>query len=178
MPKILLVPVLCAVAACSAEAPEPKADSQPAKVQTSGKVDVPLNQVPAEVPAAAKAEQPGFTPAEAEAETRDGRRYFDVEGKLADGSELEFDIMEEGGRWRVVETQRDIDFSAAPAPVRQASAAHDASLVPTRVIESKQQDGLVLYELYAAAGADPQGRKVEIKWDGTKAEVLKKEWAH
>ena len=26
--------------------------------------------------------------------------------------------MEEGGRWRVVETQRDIAFAAAPAAVR------------------------------------------------------------
>ncbi|HEY0445239.1 MAG TPA: hypothetical protein VGD19_02175 [Allosphingosinicella sp.] len=178
MAKILLVPVLCAVAACSADAPEAKADSQPAKVQTSGKVDVPLDQVPAAVLAAAKAEQPGFTPAQAQAETREGRRYFDIEGKLADGSELEFDIMEEGGRWRVVETQRDIDFSATPALVRQASAAHDPALVPTRVIESRQPDGLVLYELYAPAGGDPQGRKVEIKWDGSRAEILAREWAH
>jgi hypothetical protein len=178
MRRILLLPVLCALTACGGEAPQTKADSADAKVQTSGKVDVPLNEVPAEVLAAATAEQPGFKAAEAEAETRDGRRYFDVGGKLADGSEVEFDIMEEGRRWRVVETQRDIDFSAAPAPVRQASAAHDASFAPTRVIESKQQDELVLYELYAAANGDPQGRKVEIKWDGKNAEVLQKEWAH
>ena len=68
------------------------------------------------------AAQPGFTPAEAESETRDGRRYFDIGGKLADGSEVEFDIMEEGGRWRVVETQRDIALRRR-ARSRCASAA-------------------------------------------------------
>ena len=148
------------------------------QVATSGKEDVPLAQVPAEVLAAAQAARPGFTPAEAERETRDGRHYFDIGGTLADGSEVEFDIMEEGGSWRVVETQRDIDFAAAPAPVRQATAARDAGFAPTRVIESVQQDGLVIYELYGPQGGDPQGRKLEIRWDGTRAEVLTREWAH
>lgn len=148
------------------------------QVVTTGKEDVPLAQVPAEVLAAAQAARPGFTPAEAERETRDGRHYFDIGGTLTDGSEVEFDIMEEGGRWRVVETQRDIALAAAPPPVRQAAAARDADFAPTRVIESVQQDGLVIYELFGPQGADPQGRKLEIKWDGTRAEVLTREWAH
>lgn len=178
MRNFVWVPVLCLLSACGSEAPQPRSDSQAAKVETSGKEDVPLKEVPAEVMAAATSAQPGFTATEAEAETREGRRYFDIGGKLADGSEVEFDIMEENGRWRVVETQRDIDFSAAPAQVREASAAHDATLEPTRVIESKQGDGVVIYELYAAADGDPQGRKVEVKWDGSKAEILTREWAH
>ena len=148
------------------------------RVATTGKVDVPLAQVPAEVLAAAQAARPGFTPAEAERETRDGRHYFDIGGTLADGSEVEFDIMEEGGRWRVVETQRDIELAAAPAPVRRAAAARDAGFAPTRIIESVQQDGLVIYELFGPQGTDPQGRKLEIKWDGTRAEVLTRELAH
>ena len=178
MRKYLLVSVLYALSACGPGVSEAQTDSEAAKVETSGKADVPLNEVPADVLAVATAAQPGFTPAEAEAETREGRRYFDIEGKLADGSEIEFDIMEEAGRWRVVETQRDIDFSAAPPAVRQASAAADANLQPTRVIESKQQDGVVIYELYEAANGDPQGRKLEVKWDGDKAEILTQEWAH
>ncbi len=173
--KMLLPLALLGLAACGGEAAPGEAVE---KVETSGKRDVALADVPQEVLAAAAAEQPGFTPAEAEAETREGRRYFDIEGKLADGSEIEFDIMEEGGRWRVVETQRDIDFSAAPAAVREASAAADATLQPTRVIESRQQDGVVIYELYAAANGDPQERKLEVKWDGRKAETLTQEWAH
>lgn len=166
---------LSGLSACGGEA----APVEPVeKVETSGKRDVAVADVPQEVLAAAAVEQPGFIPAEAEAETREGRRYFDVEGKLPDGSEVEFDIMEEGGSWRVVETQRDINFSAAPAAVREASATADAKLHPTRVIESRQQDGVVIYELYAAANGNPQGRKLEVKWDGRKAETLTQEWAH
>jgi len=186
MKHILLLSLACAASACSSgdaaggeDGANPEAAAAQATpgstVATSGKSDVPLGQVPEQVLAAARAARPGFTPAEAEAETRDGRRYFDVGGTLADGSEVEFDIMEEHGRWRVVETQRDIAFSAAPEPVR---AAHKAGFTPTRVIESTQADGLVIYELYGEANGDPEGRKAEIKWDGTNAEVLTEEWAH
>lgn len=169
MKNVLWLPALFALAACNqATTPEP-GESDSTKVATSGKTEVPLAQVPPGVLAAAAAAQPGFTPAEAEAETRDGRKYFDVGGKLADGSEVEFDIMEEGGSWRVVETQRDIRLAAAPEAVRKAAGNFPAG----RVIESRQADGLVIYELY-----DAQQRKLEIKWNGKGAEVLTKEWAH
>lgn len=141
-------------------------------VATSGKTPVALADLPAPVLAAAGAARPGFVPAEAAAELREGRRYFDVEGRLPDGSEIEFDIMEENGAWRVVETQRDIAFAAAPAPVQAAARAHHTALVPTRVIESVQADGLVIYEIYQ------DRRKIEVKWDGRAAELLAREWAH
>ncbi len=169
MRNILWIPALYGLAACNpTPAPEP-GDSGTSKVAASGKSDVPLREVPPEVLAAAAAAQPGFTPTEAESETRDGRRYFDVGGKLADGSEVEFDIMEEAGRWRVVETQRDIQLAAAPAAVRAKAGDYAA----VRVIESRQSDGLVIYELY-----DARQRKLEIKWDGKSAEALTREWAH
>jgi hypothetical protein len=142
------------------------------RVDASGKVDVPLAQVPAEVMAAARAARPGFVPAEAESETRHGRLYYDIEGRLADGTQIEFDIMQENGRWRVVETQRDLAFTAVPAAVRAAALARDAALVPTRVIESAQADGLVIFEIYQGE------RKLEVRWDGREAAVLDREWAH
>jgi hypothetical protein len=169
MKNLLWLPVLYALSACGQEAPGVVNESAANKIATSGKTEVPLGELPAEVLAAAKAAQPGFTAAEAEAETRDGRRYFDVGGTLADGSEVEFDIMEDGGRWRVVETQRDIRLEAAPKAVRDMAAKFPAE----RVIESRQADGLVIYELY-----DAQQRKLEIKWDGKTAEALTQEWAH
>lgn len=172
MLRLAATGLLFALGGCAAAGPDE------ARVATSGKSDVALADVPAEVLAAARAARPGFTPAETEAETRDGRRYFDVGGTLADGSEVEFDIMEEGGRWRVVEVQRDIALAGAPAEVRAAASAHDAAFVPTRVIESDQTDGIVIYELFGPQGSDPQGRKLEIKWDGRRAKVLKQEWAH
>lgn len=176
MNKIVFLSLAMAVSACSpAEAPQADEEAAARSVTTSGKTEVPLARLPREVLAAAQAAQPGFTVAEAEAETRDGRRYFDVGGTLPDGTKVEFDIMEEDGRWTVVETQRDIAFAAAPAPVR---AAHEAGFTPNRVIESTQQDGLVIYELFGEANGSPEGRKVEIKWDGQRAEVLQTEWAH
>ena len=171
--------MLALLSACAAEQDRPRSPPEAVKVAASGKVDVPLGEVPREVLAAAASAQPGFVPGEAEAETRDGRRYFDLGGTMPDGSEIEFDVVEQDGRWRVVEIQRDIPFDAVPPAVRQASAAHDSSLRPTRVIESRQVDGaLTIYELFAPAAGNPQGRKVEIKWDGRKAEVLAREWAH
>ena len=176
MKKILCLALICGIAACdsarSPEGGESSASIEAAgsnKIATSGKRDVPIDQVPAQVLAAATAARPGFTAKEAESESREGRNYFDIGGTLPDGSEVEFDIMEEGGRWRIVETQRDIELSAAPAAVRQASAGFEA----TRVIESTQSDGLVIFELY-----DATQRKLEIKWDGSRAEVLTQEWAH
>ncbi|HEX8573163.1 MAG TPA: hypothetical protein VF759_10480 [Allosphingosinicella sp.] len=135
---------------------------------TSGKRDVPLAQVPPEV-LAATASHPGFVPAEAEAETRDGRDYFDIGSRVADGSEIEFDIVRQGARWEAVETQRDIVLAGAPRAVQSAAEGFAA----TRVIESRQNDGLVIYELF-----DSQQRKLEIKWDGKRAERLTAEWAH
>ena len=142
------------------------------RIQTSGKTPVPLDQVPAPVLTAARAARPGFVPAEAESETRGGRRYFDVEGRLPDGSEIEFDIMEENGAWRVVETQRDITFTAAPAPVQAAARTYAPALAPTRVIESVQADGLIIFEVYQGE------RKIELRWDGREARVLDREWEH
>ena len=174
--------ILAGLAACGQPAAignGPVENAQPAvappasnRVDASGKVDVPLAQVPAEVLAAARAARPGFVPGEAQSETRDGRLYYDIEGRLADGAEIEFDIMQEGGSWRVVETQRDLAFVAVPAPVRAAALAHDAALAPTRVIESVQADRLVIFEIYQGE------RKVEVRWDGRQASVLAREWAH
>ncbi|HYI38747.1 MAG TPA: hypothetical protein VE053_00340 [Allosphingosinicella sp.] len=165
----LWIPALFGLAACNPAEVPTRNDSTPDKVATSGKTEVPIAEVPKAVLAAASAAQPGFTPVEAESETRDGRAYFNIGGKLADGSEVEFDIMADGASWRVVETQRDIRLAAAPEAVREAAGGFQAG----RVIESRQADGLVIYELY-----DSGQRKLEIKWDGKKAEALTKEWAH
>ncbi len=177
MRKLLLLSASIAVGACTAE-PAANEAAEDATVQTTGKQETAVGDVPADVIAAARQRVPDMKIGAAEAETREGRRYFDIGGTLADGSEIELDIMEEGGRWRVVETQRDIAFAAAPGPVREAARAQDAAFAPTRVIESTQEDGLVIYELYGPAGGDPQRSKVEVKWDGREASVLTQEWAH
>ena len=167
--RFIVLAVLVALIGCGRPVAPEQGDSPANKVVASGKREVPLAEVPAEVLAAAAAAQPGFVPAEAESETRDGRDYFDIGGRLADGSEVEFDIVRDGRRWQVVETQRDIALAAAPDAVRSAAGDFPAA----RVIESRQNDGLVIYELY-----DARQRKLEIKWDGKRAEKLTAEWAH
>ena len=174
MNRIILLSLACAASACSPTA-DREDETGAVSVASSGKTEVALAQVPPQVLAAARAARADVIITEAEAEMRDGRRYFDVGGTLPDGTEIEFDIMEEGGDWRVVETQRDIAFAALPQPVR---AAHVAGFTPNRVIESTQADGLVIYELFGEADGQPDGRKEEIKWNGTRAEVLEEEWAH
>lgn len=179
--KLKRITVACAallLGACGANSDAAGGNDQAGRVQSSGKVVSPLSEVPSEVIAAAKAAQPDLQIASAEAETRDGRRYFDLAGTQPDGSELELDIVEEDGRWRVVETQRDIDFKTAPEAVQNAAHEVDPSISPNRVIESRQEDKVVIYEIYSPQGGDPQGRKLEVRWDGNQASVLSEEWAH
>ena len=174
------IAILVAVLACSSCGQRDHAGlpEQSEKVATSGKVQTALDAVPKEVLAAAKSAQPHMTFTEAEAEVRDGRHYYDVAGTLPDGSEIELDMLQEPTGWTVVETQRDIALASAPEPVRAAIAKADAAFKPDRVIESRQKDGITIYELFGPRreGADP--RKVEIKYDGAEAEILTKEWAH
>lgn len=175
------IAVACAalfLGSCGANSDATAGNEQEGRMESSGKVATPLSDVPDEVIAAAKAAQPDLKIASAEAETRDGRRYFDLGGTNPDGSEVELDIMEEGGRWRVVETQRDVDFETAPEAVQKAAHEADPSISPNRVIESRQTDGVVIYEIYSSLGGDPQGRKLEVRWDGNQASVLTEEWAH
>lgn len=175
MSRAYSILLLSALAACSGPSEDP---SDTNMVVTSGKRDVPVSDVPAEVLAAANAAREGFTIREAEAETRDGRSYYDIGGTLSDGTEIEFDIMQEGDQWRVVETQRDIALAETPLPVREALVGHDPGFAPTRIIESVQAGGLVIYELYGQDGTDPQGRKIEVKWNGESADLLTREWKH
>ena len=147
------------------------------KVDASGKEDVDLSEVPAEVIAAAMASQPELDLSEAEYETRDGNEYYDVDGTMPDGSELELDITRIDGVWTVVETQRDIEMWAAPDPVADALRGKAPGWNPERIIESDQGNGVVIYEFL---GEDDVGEetKIEVKYERGRAEVLVDEWLH
>jgi hypothetical protein len=147
------------------------------KVDTSGKEDVDLDAVPAEVIAVAMAAQPELDLSEAEYETRDGNEYYDVGGTLPDGSELELDITRISGVWTVVETQRDIDMGATPGPVADALRGTAPEWSPERIIESDQGDGVVIYE-FLGEDDDGEDTKIEVKFEDGRAEVLVDEWLH
>ncbi len=123
--------------------------------------------LPAGVRDAVLARVPGMTIAEAERKERGGKTFFDVEGKRPDGTPVELDLIEEAGKYRIVEMQRDIAWADAPAPVRTAAAAAADAFTPARVIESTQEDGTVVYELFAPGKADEPA--AEVNWKDGKA---------
>lgn len=115
---------------------------------------------------------PGLKVIEAELKEREDRRYFDVEGVLPSGAEIEFDLLEKNGVWEIVETQRDIAWADAPAVVRTAAG----NAQPVRVIESTQNDGLVIYELFAPG--QPKTPALEVSFKDGVAKVLAETWPH
>jgi len=153
------------LSACAPEAP-PAPVEAPDTLQAVAAADVP-----ADVSAAALAMLPGFTITEAERKERDGRVYYDVEGVRADGAEAELDMLQTETGWRVVEIQRDIAWSDAPANVRAAAEAAPGAFAPVRVIESTQtEDGAVIFELFA--DGRPEAPSMEVRVANGEARVM------
>jgi len=147
------------------------------KVDASGKVDTALDALPEEVRAAALAARPDLSITEVEYETRDGNEYYDVGGTLPDGSELELDMTQVDGVWTVVEFQRDIGMEQVPADVAAALAAGVPKWTPSRIIESDQGNGTIIYEFFGPGDGD-EPDKHEVNWTDGQAELLVDEWAH
>lgn len=147
------------------------------KVDASGKEATDLETLPAEVLAVAKASQPELNVSEAEYETRDGNEYYDVGGTLPDGSELELDMTKINGVWTVVETQRDIDMATVPDAVSETLLGKYPGWNADRIIESDQGDGVIVYEFFGKDDAG-QDTKIEVKLEGSQADLLVDEWAH
>jgi len=135
--------------------------------------DMEAGELPGDVRALAESAVSGFSVSEAQKKVRDGRTYYDVEGALPDGSEIEFDILMTETGPEIVEIQRDLDWADVPEAVRAAVPG----IEPARVIESTQTDGTIIYELFApGAPADP-AMEVSLGTDGAVA-VLKERWPH
>jgi hypothetical protein len=137
---------------------------------------VAVKDLPSAVVVVVKSAAPAMTIKAAELKERENRRYFDVEGVMPDGSEIEFDLLEKDGAWTIVETQRDIAWPDAPEPVRKAAAASAKTISPVRVIESKQNDGMVIYELFAAG--KPKEPSMEVSFKDGRAKILSEVWPH
>jgi hypothetical protein len=152
-------------------------DATGKRVEATGKEATGLEEVPAEVLQVARAARPALQLEAAEHEVRDGRDYYDIAGKMPDGSEVELDMTTVDGRWAVVEIQRDVEMTEIPEPVRQALADAHEKWAPRRIIESDQDNGVVIYEFF---GPGPGGEemKAEVKWEANQAELLQDEWVH
>lgn len=146
-------------------------------VVSSGKEATRLEAVPEEVLQAAKSARPDLIIEEAEQEVRNGQEYYDIAGKMPDGSELELEMTTVDGAWTVVEIQRDIALAQVADGARQALSTAKPDWGPTRIIESDQGDGVIIYEFFGP-GPDAGEIKIEVKWEDNQAEVLRDEWLH
>ncbi len=139
-------------------------------------VNLTLEQIPANIRELVAETDPDFTIIEVQKKVRDGRTYYDVEGLRADGHELEFDIMITSTGPVIIEIQQDIDWNDAPVGVRTAANDVSPGLAPVRVIESRQTDGSIIFELFApGAPSDPA---MEVQWSDGLATVLSERWPH
>lgn len=162
------------LAACNPAGPEaPATPSAPdTAITPTARADIP-----GVVRAVVLTARPGMIIGEAELKEREGRRYYDVEGRMPDGSDIELDLLETPSGWKVVETQRDLPWTKVPARVRAAAEGGQAGFTPVRVIESTQaDDGSVIYELFA--DGQPATPAMEVRVRDGQAEVLKEAWPH
>ena len=142
------------------------------------KEEISIEEIPAGVLSAIKEIAPNMTINEAEKEFKHGNTYIDVEGKLEDGREIEFDLLKKGEQWQVVEIQRDLQLEQLPEKVTQALADNSPTFAAKRIIESIQHgQDIIIYEFY---GLDSDGIEIrkEVKLQNGIAEVLEREWSH
>lgn len=158
---------------------EDKADAAPVALPPGPETqisDVSPADLPPSLAALIQQTMPGMTVAEIERKEREGRVYYDVEGARPDGSEIELDIQQTGDRFEVVEIQRDVAFADMPQAVQTTARAATGAFAPERIIESRQTDGSVIYELFAAG--QPAEPAMEVRVRDGKAEVLTERWPH
>lgn len=137
------------------------------------KYDMELSAIPATALNAILKLKPDFIAKEAEKEIKHGKHYLDIEGVDALGNEVEFDMLQKGGSWQVVEVQRDLTLEQCPKIVLDVLP----QITPKRIIESDQTTGVVVYEFYTV-DANGGEKKYEVKVENNKAELLDKEWQH
>lgn len=161
---------------------KPKAAKGPKKDKPVGatlhkKEELALADIPKEVLAVVKQARPNAKVTGAEKEFKHGKTYIDVEATDEKGAEVEFDMLLTDKGWKIAEVQRDLEFKAVPKAVSESLLAKHPGAKPARVIESDQGDGVIIYEFFLV-GADKSERKLEIKFEGGKAQLLEKEWKH
>lgn len=169
-----------ALAATAITFAAPETPAEPAKIGATlnKKQALAISDIPAEVLKAIKPLAANLNILEAEKEWKHGNVYIDVEGKLPNGEEIEFDLLQVKDAWKVVEVQRDLEWAALPKNVRDALLADSPEFEAKRIIESIQHgQDLTVYEFYSVDHNGKESRK-EVKVEAGKAEVLKSEWKH
>ena len=148
----------CALIGCTAsDAPRPSADEI---------TEIALSDVPADVRSVVMSASPDFEMEEVVKKVRDGRTYFDVEGELPNGDEIEFDVLMTDSGPEIVEIQRDLLLTAVPKPVRDVlDEGNSDDLKVVRVIESRQAGGdIIIYEFFV--DGHPSDPRFEVSVSG------------
>ena len=136
-----------------------------------------VNALPPEVIAAVHEARPEMVIDEFEYKEREDRRYYDVEGHLPNGDEIELDLLGVGDAWQVVEIQRDLAWESVPEPVQTAAASTPDAFTPVRVIESEQAEtGDIIFELFREG--EPDRPALEVRWANDEASILTEENPH
>ena len=168
-----LFAISCICFAASTLADKPKIGASLNK-----KEEISVEQIPAGVLAAINEIAPDMAINEAEKEYKHGNTYIDVEGKLEDGREIEFDLLKKGDEWQIVEIQRDLQLKQVPENVVNALNTNAPTFEAKRIIESIQHgEDITIYEFYSVDSDGKELRK-EVKLQDDKAEVLETEWSH
>jgi len=158
--KLLIALIALSVTSCS------KAETQ--RVSATEITKVQLSEVPKNVGAV-----------EVLKKVRDGRVYYDVEGELPNGEEIEFDVLMTTDGPEIVEIQRDLSWSDVPQQVRSVvNDANEDNLKIARIIESAQADGFtIIYEIFVAN--EPADPRFEVSFtDTNQAKLLSTRWKH
>ena len=151
--------------------------SEAPRVSADVVTEIALGDVPQSVQAVVKAARPDFTMAEVLKKERGDRTYFDVEGELASGEEIEFDILMTESGPQIVEIQRDILWTQVPAASRAlVDGANKDRHEIVRVIESRQTDDSIIYEIFIEGHKSAPRFEVQVK-DGSAA-LLPERWEH
>lgn len=132
--------------------------------------------LPHQVIVAAERAIPGVRIMGAERKEREGRHYYDVEGVRPDGADVELDLLQTPRGWEVVEIQRDLAWADVPKIARAAAASALGTIIPVRVIESRQTGGQIIYELFKPGA--PAKPAYEVMVENGKARLLTEEWPH
>ncbi len=147
------------------------------RVSAAEITEVNTADLPDSVTTAIAAAQSDFKVSEVLKKVRDGRVYYDVEGELPSGEEIEFDVLMTSRGAEIVEIQKDIDWSDVPQAARNAVGdANVDGLEIVRVIESTQTDMAVIYEVFAAGY--PSDPKFEVWTKDDQIKLLPTRWRH
>jgi len=169
--KHIILPLVaaCVVSACS--------NSEAPRASATEVTEVALSDVPQTVNTIVSAARPDFEATEVLKKVRDGRVYYDVEGELPNGDEIEFDVLMTESGPEIVEIQRDLNWGDVPLNARsEVSKGNAEGLEIVRVIESIQTDDSIIYEFFVEG--HPSDPRLEVRVVDNVAKLLPTRWKH